>query len=96
MPTGGGNCDETALFAFPEWERSAQAIPSRRGNMNQHVSLDAGLATSAPPSKGDAHVLALCSFTLLAAVLASAALILDSSLTAEQRIQVFQQSGMYP
>jgi hypothetical protein len=38
----------------------------------------------------------LCSFVLVAAVLVIAALLSDSSLTPEQRIQVFQQSGMYP
>jgi hypothetical protein len=63
--------------------------------MNQHVALDAALATSVPQRKGKGRLLALCSFILVAAVLAIA-LISDSSLTPEQRIQVFQQSGMYP
>ena len=64
--------------------------------MNQHVALDAALATSMPQRKGDGRLLAFCSFILVAAVLAIAALISDSSFTPEQRIQVFQQSGMYP
>jgi hypothetical protein len=64
--------------------------------MNQHVALDSALATSLPQRKGDGRLLALCSFILVAAVLVIAALLSDSSLTPEQRIQVFQQSGMYP
>ncbi len=64
--------------------------------MNQHVALDAALATSVPQGKVEGRLLALCSFILIAAVLAIAALLSDSSLTREQRIQVFQQSGMYP
>ena len=63
--------------------------------MNQHVALDAGLTTSVPQRKGEGRLLALCSFILVAAVLVIA-LISDSSLTPEQRIQVFEQSGMYP
>jgi hypothetical protein len=63
--------------------------------MNQHVPLDAALATNVPQRTGEGRLLALCSFILVAAVLAIA-LISDSSLTPEQRIQVFQQSGMYP
>jgi hypothetical protein len=64
--------------------------------MNQHVALDVALATSVPQRKGKGRLLALCSFILVAAVLAIAALIWDSSLTPEQRIQVFQQSGIDP
>jgi hypothetical protein len=64
--------------------------------MNQPVVLDATLATSVPQRKGEGRLLAWCSFILVAAVLAIAALISDSSFTPEQRIQVFQQSGMYP
>jgi hypothetical protein len=65
-------------------------------NMNQRVALDAALLTSVPQRKGGGHLLALCFFVLVAAVLVIAALLSDSSLTPEQRIQVFQQSGMYP
>jgi hypothetical protein len=65
-------------------------------DMNQLVALDATLATSVPQRKGEGRLLAWCSFILVAAVLAIAALISDSSFTPEQRIQVFQQSGMYP
>ena len=64
--------------------------------MNQHVALDAALATSVPQRKGEGRLLALSSFILVAAVLTIAVLLSDSSLTPEQRIQVFQQSGVYP
>jgi len=64
--------------------------------MNQQVALDAALATSLPQRKGEGRLLALCSFILVAALLAIAALISDSSFIPEQRIQVFQQSGMHP
>jgi hypothetical protein len=64
--------------------------------MNQLVALDSTLATSVPQRKGEGRLLAWCSFILVAAVLAIAVLISDSSFTPEQRIQVFQQSGMYP
>jgi hypothetical protein len=64
--------------------------------MNQHVALDAALATSVPQRKAEGRLLALSSFILVAAVLTIAVLLSDSSLTPEQRIQVFQQSGVYP
>ena len=64
--------------------------------MNQHVALDATLPTSVPQKKSEGRLLALGSFIVVAAVLAIFALLSDSSLTPEQRIQVFQQSGMYP
>jgi len=40
--------------------------------------------------------LAVSAFILIFAIVAVAALISDRSLTPEQRIQVFQQSGAYP
>jgi hypothetical protein len=64
--------------------------------MNQHVAIDVGFATEAPQRKGQARLLAVGSFILVVAILAIAALISDRSLTPEQRIQVFQQSGAYP
>ena len=64
--------------------------------MNQHVALDATLATIVPQKKSEGRLLALGSFIVVAAVLAIAVLLSDSSLTPKQRIQVFQQSGMYP
>lgn len=63
--------------------------------MNQHVAIDAGLATEAPQRKGQARLLA-GSFILVVAILAIAALISDHSLTPDQRTAVYQQSGVYP
>jgi hypothetical protein len=64
--------------------------------MNQYVALDAAPATHVSQRKGEGHLLALCLFILVAAGLAIAALLADRSLTPEQRIQMFQQSGTYP
>jgi hypothetical protein len=64
--------------------------------MNQHVAIDAGLATELPQRKGQACLLAVGSFILVVAILAVAALVSDASLTADQRLQVFLQSGIYP
>ena len=64
--------------------------------MNQHVAIDAGLATELPQRKGQACLLAVGSFILVVAILAVAALVSDASLTADQRLQVFLRSGIYP
>ena len=64
--------------------------------MNQHVAIDAGFATEAPQRKGQAPLLAVGSFILVVAILAIAALISDHSLTPDERIAVYQQSGVYP
>jgi hypothetical protein len=65
-------------------------------NMNPHVTLDAALTKSTLETKGKVRLLALWPFILVAAILAIALLVSDASLTADQRIQVFQQSGFYP
>jgi hypothetical protein len=49
--------------------------------MNQHVALDVTLATSTPERKVEAYLLALCSFILVVAFFAIAALVSDRSLT---------------
>jgi len=64
--------------------------------MDQHVAFDAALTTSTPERKGEVRVLAWCSFIIVGAILGIVALISDSSLTPDQRIAVFQQSGFYP
>ena len=64
--------------------------------MNQQVALDAALATEAPERKGQGRLLAVWSFVLVVTILAIAALISDHSLTPDQRIAVYQQSGGYP
>jgi hypothetical protein len=63
--------------------------------MDQHVAFDAALITSMPERKGEVRMLAWCSFIIIAAILGIAVLVSDSSLTADQRFAVFQQSGFY-
>ena len=64
--------------------------------MNRHVILDAGLTKSTPETGGEVRLLALWPFIVVVAILAIVALVSDASLTADQRIEVFQQSGVYP
>ena len=60
--------------------------------MSQHLTVDAALSRSTP----EVRPLAMWAFILVVAFLAIAALVSDASLTADQRIQVFLQSGIYP
>jgi hypothetical protein len=64
--------------------------------MNRHVILDAALTKSTPKTRGEVRLLALWPFIVVVAILAIVALVSDASLTADQRIEVFQQSGVYP
>ena len=64
--------------------------------MNQQVAFDATLTTRMPERKGQARLLAACAFILVVAILAIVALISEHSLTSDQRIVVYQQSGVYP
>ena len=64
--------------------------------MNHNVILDAALTKSTPETSGEARLLALWPFIVVVAILATVALVSDASLTADQRIEVFQQSGVYP
>jgi hypothetical protein len=64
--------------------------------MNRHVTLDAALTKSTTETRGGVRLLALWPFIFVVAILAIVALVSDASLTADQRIEVFQQSGMYP
>jgi hypothetical protein len=61
--------------------------------MNRHVILDAALT---PVTRGEVRLLALWPFIVVVAILAIVALVSDASLTAHQRVEVFQQSGVYP
>ena len=63
--------------------------------MNQHVVLDASLATGTPERKREVRLLPVWAFILVVAIVAIAALISDRVVDPEQRIQVFQQSGTY-
>jgi hypothetical protein len=65
-------------------------------NMNHPVALDAALATSTRERKGEPRLLPMWSLIIVVGIVVITALLSDSSLTPEQRIQVSQQSGMYP
>jgi hypothetical protein len=64
--------------------------------MNHHLTVDAALSMSTPESEREVRPLATWAFILVVAIVAIAALVSDASLTADQRIQVFLQSGIYP
>ena len=64
--------------------------------MNHPVALDAALATSTPERKGERRLVPVWSFSIVVGIVVIAALLSESSLTPDQRIEVFQQSGMYP
>jgi hypothetical protein len=64
--------------------------------MNRPVTFDASLITSTQESKGKVRQWEVLPVIFVFAILAVVALISDSSLTPEQRIQVFQQSQPYP
>jgi hypothetical protein len=58
------------------------------------MKLDASLATGTRERKREVRLLLVWAFILVAAILAIAALISDHSLTPDQRIAVYQQSGV--
>ena len=64
--------------------------------MTQQVAFDSTLTTGAPERTGQGRLLAVWSFIVVVAILAITALVSDRSLTPNQRIAVFQQSGLYP
>ena len=64
--------------------------------MNQPVALDAALATNALERKSELRQLPMWSFIIVVGIVVIAALVSDRSLTPDQRIEVSQQSGMYP
>jgi hypothetical protein len=64
--------------------------------MNPDIALDTALATSTPETTDEIRLLALWPFILAVAILAIVAVVSDNSLTPDQRIEVFQQSGVYP
>jgi hypothetical protein len=49
-----------------------------------------------PESKRSPHTIALWGFLLLAIIVVLAVLIADASITPEQRVTLFQQSGFFP
>lgn len=64
--------------------------------MNHSATFDATQTTSTQEKNGEVRLSALWPFIVAVAILAIVAFISDRRLTPEQRIQVFQQSGMHP
>jgi hypothetical protein len=64
--------------------------------MTQQVSFDAGLIARASDIKGEHRRFVLWPLILIAAIIAVVAIRADASLTPDQRIKVFLESGMYP
>jgi hypothetical protein len=64
--------------------------------MNQPVALDAALATSTLERKSEPRLLPMWCFIIVVGIVVIAALISDGSLTPDQRLEVFLQSGTYP
>ncbi len=64
--------------------------------MSADVTVDRVPATSIAERKHAVRLMALWPFLVAVGILAIVALISDASLTPDQRIEVFQQSGFYP
>jgi hypothetical protein len=62
----------------------------------QQLSIDAALTPGLSESKRDVRLLPVLSFVLIVLILGVVAVISDGSLTSDQRIQLFQHSGVYP
>ena len=63
--------------------------------MTQYLS-DATLTAGAPERKREDRPVAFWLLALAAAIIAVAALVCDASLTPDQRVQAYLQSGMFP
>jgi hypothetical protein len=64
--------------------------------MNQALPLDAVVTTSTPERKGEPRLWLVCFLIIAVGIVTIAALTLDGSLSSDQRVEVFQHSGMYP
>ena len=63
--------------------------------MNQHVALDVTLATSTPERRGAPRLWLVCFFIIAVGIVTIAALT-GGSLSSDQRVEVFQDAGIYP
>ncbi len=64
--------------------------------MTQYLSVDAAPTTGAPErNRGDRPVVVWL-LSLAAAIIAVGAVVCDTSLSPDQRIQAYLQSGMFP
>jgi len=64
--------------------------------MTQYLSLGTAPTTGTPERKREDRAIELWLFSLAAAIMAVGAVVCDASLTPDQRIQAYLQSGMFP
>jgi hypothetical protein len=64
--------------------------------MTQYLSVDAAPTTTSLERKHGARPVAVWLFIVAAAVIALGAIVCDASLTPDQRVQAYQQSGTFP
>jgi len=64
--------------------------------MTQYLSVDAAPTTGAPERKREIRPVAVWLLSVAAAIIAIGAVVCDASLTPDQRIQAYQQSGVFP
>lgn len=64
--------------------------------MTQYLSVDAAPTTGAPKREREIRPVAVWLLSLAAAIIAIGAVVCDASLPPDQRIQAYQQSGMFP
>jgi hypothetical protein len=82
----------------PGWE-AGLSMPFQREEtiMNRPAVLAATVTTSEPLQSAHAALpIWLCSFIVVLVAIACAALVLDSSMTSEQHIALFIQTGVFP
>jgi hypothetical protein len=65
-------------------------------SMTQHLSVDAAPTTGTPERKRENRPVAVWPLGLAAAIIAVGAVVCGFSLTPDQRIQAYLQSGMFP
>jgi hypothetical protein len=64
--------------------------------MTQYLSADAAPMTGTPERKREDHPVAVWLLSFAAAIIAVGAVVCDASLTPDQRIHAYLQSGMFP
>jgi hypothetical protein len=64
--------------------------------MTQYLSVDAAPTTRAPERNREDRLVAVWLLSFAAAIIAVGAVVCDASLTPDQRIQAYLQSGMFP
>jgi hypothetical protein len=64
--------------------------------MTQYLSVDAAPTRRASERKREDRLVAVWLLSFAAAIIAVGAIVCDASLTPDQRIQAYLQSGMFP